>query len=74
MLKTEAAPGGVLADIVTPHLLAHAPLILRCSDSIPDRHTEVAPADDSRVLRVHSSLSADRLGGLLDRAVDKRRR
>jgi DNA-binding NtrC family response regulator len=58
-----------LRDIVTSHLPAHVPLILRCSESIPDRCTDVDAAGHSRVVRVHRSLGANQLGWLLDRVV-----
>jgi hypothetical protein len=63
-----------LRGTVTRHLLAHAALILRYRESVPDGHTDGAEDDDSRVLRVHSSLGADGLRWLLDQAVETLRR
>jgi DNA-binding NtrC family response regulator len=60
-----------LRDIVTSHLPAHVPLILRCSESNPDRYKDVDAAGHSRVVRVHRSLDAHQLGWLLDRMVRK---
>jgi response regulator RpfG family c-di-GMP phosphodiesterase len=61
-------------DTITSHLPAHVPLILRCSESIPDRYTDVNVAGHSRVVRVHRSLAASQLGWLLDRVVRKESR
>jgi hypothetical protein len=58
-----------LRDTVTSHLPAHVPLILRCSEFIPDRYTDVNVAGHSRVVHVHRSLGANQLGWLLDRVV-----
>ena len=63
--------GNTLRDTVTSHLPAHVPLILRCSESLPDRYTDVNVAGRSRVVRVHRSLGANQLGWLLDRMVRK---
>jgi CheY-like chemotaxis protein len=60
-----------LRDIVTSQLPGHVPLILRCSESFPDQYTDVDPAGQSRVVRVHRSLGANELGWLLDRMVRK---
>jgi response regulator RpfG family c-di-GMP phosphodiesterase len=60
-----------LRDIVTFLLPAHALLVLRCSESIPDRYTGVDAAGHSRVVRVHRSLADNQLGSLLDRVVRK---
>jgi len=61
-----------LRRTVTRHLPAHAALILRFRQSVPDAHSDCAEDDGSRVLRIDRSLSADGLRWLLDRAVENR--
>ena len=65
---------GGLRRTVTRHLPAHAALILRSRESVPDGHVAGAQGDDSRVLRVHGSIGVDGLRSLLDQTIEQRRR
>lgn len=71
-LSEDSAKG--LREAVIRRLPAHAPLILCCPESIPERHPDQVRVDDSGVLRVHRSLGADRLGCLVNQAVERRQR